>query len=181
MNNVPEKHNETDPPPQFAMRSLMIWVAVLSGVMAVVSQVSFPTAVATVFALVLVGAHVVGNVLGTGRRDESDKRHYNNRLRRASSAGDIGLNWRQRAMLPPPTELRDHLPLGRLVPVATITGALLAAALMAVISFGHWSQAGIGGALIIELSAAVMGALAGFFTCRLAATLRRTLIQAIKE
>src|SRR5690349_20745099 len=64
-----DQHDGLLQPPQFRLRTLMIVTAACCGLFALFSVVSLLLSTFIVLFLVLIGAHIVGNALGTRLRD----------------------------------------------------------------------------------------------------------------
>ncbi|MEX2186016.1 MAG: hypothetical protein WD875_04440 [Pirellulales bacterium] len=128
----------------------------------------------------LIIAHMAATVIGTTRRNAApdelpaDRAAWLIERRRLVAR-------RTSARLPAPTALRDDHPAGRWLFACIFTGATSAAALMAALTFPAWLRIGMLGVLILELSAATIGAYFGYMAGRLTATARRAWIEATAE
>jgi hypothetical protein len=149
-------------------------MAVLSVVFAVASQFGFYAAAALVMVVSLVVAHVAGNAIGTSRRDNSPDQASG-----APPVSGFGDQAVLRRWVPPPTELRQSIPLTRRVLVAAALGAMLGAAAIAWGTYGSWGRLGAGGIAIVAASGAVLGAYAGFMASRFTAAFGRAWRQAL--
>lgn len=125
----------------------------------------------------LVIAHMAATVIGTTRRNASPDEPHEEReawvreRRRLAEGAAV-------AVLPAPTALRVDLPAGTWSLACVAFGAIAAAALVAAATFPAWLRIGLGGVVILELSAATMGGYFGYMTARLTATLRKAWTEA---
>lgn len=120
----------------------------------------------------LVIAHMAATVIGTTRRNAAPDEPAGEREAWAAeklrlAAGAVGVR------MPKATSLREDMPTGTWLFVCVVGLGMAAAAAMAVATFPAWLKIGMGGVLILELSAATIGAYFGYMAGRLSATLRR--------
>jgi len=159
--------------PQFGLKALFGGVAVLSVVLAVASQAGFYAATVLLMVVSLVVAHVAGNAIGTSRRDRApDQASGGPPITAFAALGD------SLRPLPPPTELRQSIPLNRRVLFAAACGAALGSAAIAWGTYGSWDRLGMAGAAIVAVSGAVLGAYVGFMASRFTAAFGRAWRQA---
>jgi hypothetical protein len=128
----------------------------------------------------LVIAHMAATVIGTTRRNAAPDEPAGEREAWAAeklrlAAGAVGVR------LPAGTSLREDMPTGVGVFVCVVGLAATAALAMAAATFPAWLQIGVAGVLILELSAATIGAYFGYMAARLSATLRKAWAEAAGE
>jgi hypothetical protein len=156
---------EPTPPIQFGLRSLLIWIAASSVLLAVLSRVSAVWACVVLWGLLLVAAHVFGNACGTKRQSRA--------RRRATPSGceqhppllaDLAV-----------THLRTRRGLGWItvltIGVGAIVGGVLGTLALAA-SYGPETM-GYGGLSIGGASAGFVGGFLGFLTASFIAVASR--------
>ncbi len=139
--------------------------------------ISFAGEISLLIGGLLVIAHMAATVIGTTRRNAAPDEPAVEReawaaekLRLAASA--VGVQ------LPVGTTLREDLPTGLWALVFVVLSGAIAAGAMAAATFGAWLAIGTWGVLILELSAATIGAYFGYMAGRLSATLRKAWAEA---
>ena len=125
----------------------------------------------------LVIAHMAATVIGTTRRNAAPNEPAGEREAWAAeklrlAAGAVGVR------LPAGTSLREDMPTGTWLLVCVVGLAAAAAGAMAAATFPVWLKIGVGGVLILEFSAATIGAYFGYMAGRLSATLRKAWAEA---
>jgi hypothetical protein len=119
----------------------------------------------------LIIAHMAATVIGTTRRNaapddqEGEREAWARERLRLAAEG-------MRAPIPRGTTLRGDLPTGLWMMVCVVCFATAAAGTMAAATFPAWLKIGMLGVLILELSAATIGAYFGYMAARLTTTLR---------
>lgn len=142
-------------------------------------QISLAGELSVLLGGLLIIAHMAATVIGTTRRNAApdelaaDREAWLAERRRVAS--------RKHVPPPAPRALRDNHPAGGRLLACIVAGAVSAAALMAVVTFPAWVRIGVFGVLILELSAATIGAYFGYMTGRLTATVRRAWVEATAE
>lgn len=159
MSRVVSKNNFPGlPPPQFRLRSLLIFVGLLCILLALAKVVgSYATLILVLFLLTVV-AHVVGNAIGTRLRENNGSQHRQG----DESAEMVGLSEKLTAQhFAPTTRLSRNHRLGMIVVVCVVTGAIGGSILggwllsLAVGNKATWANMSVG--------VIAMGVLGGFF------------------
>jgi len=154
-------------PPQFRLRTLMIVTAVCCGLFALFSVVSLLLSTFIVLLLVLIGAHVIGNAVGT-------------RLRDGAPAPELVIDDSQAAQIQAadqfagrPQRLRETTALDRRTILWTATGAIAGGILGGVgLSVVNWANISLPAGILATCSSAVLGGLAAFLATCFITTLR---------
>jgi len=156
--------DEVDGPPpiQFSLKSLLVLTTLACAAFAVVSRLSLLGAVALVWLMLLMAAHVSGNAWGSRATARSTRRHLPHAGGTAAAGtGDV---------VPPPCAPQTHLgmqaTLGHGMAVMVGVGAVIAAGVGLLLIWRH-NQGGLGptGVLMGALSSAGIGAFLSFLGC----------------
>jgi hypothetical protein len=139
---------------QFSMQTLLAITAILSLLFAIIRQGGRWGLLFSLLMLALVAAHVVGNALGTKLRDQVS-RELNPDMRRRR----IRLTPLSREQ--PGRRLHEHTPLGRLILLISVGGAVLGG-ILGGLSLAAWTHASVPGWIVGTISSAVLGAFFGF-------------------
>jgi uncharacterized protein YcfJ len=139
---------------------LLLWVTLLCVLLGLVVSVPLGLAVVIVCVAVLIGAHVVGNALGTRLRDQAATRP---RETTAASPPSIDSLIRPVAAALPVTSLRNKQRLSRTTPVvatvAAVAGAIVGGILLAWFNSPRGTLAGL---VVGGLSCGFLGGFVGF-------------------
>ena len=143
-------------PPQFGLKGLF-WTTTLVAVAIVALSALSPMVASGVVLLVLaVGAHVVGNALGTRLRD-----HGNTPLPTADQP--LRRERPQQHHFAPPTPLSHRQKMGRMMSVLSGAGAILGGgAGGALLALLNWEKVTVANMALATVSCAILGALVGF-------------------
>ncbi|MFO0897458.1 MAG: hypothetical protein U0836_08550 [Pirellulales bacterium] len=139
--------------PRFSLRSLLLWMTLLCGLLALLVSVSLGPAIVIASVAVLIGAHVVGNALGTRLRDQAP--------RITDTAAGRCLATPVAADLPV-TSLRNKQRLSRTTPVVACVAALLGALVGGVVLAWFNPQGTLAGLVVGGLSCGFLGGFVGF-------------------
>jgi hypothetical protein len=163
--------------PQYSLRTLLVWIAVLCALFAVLAQLPTVWAVMAVWFLILIAGHVVGNALGT-------------RLRDGGTLGETAGADEKPTDLPPPDPARDRLPrpratrlqertpLGRLMFTIAAVGACLGGSLGGnAAAFATGDSMTMAGLAVATVSSAVIGGLFGFLAASFLSVMTTTILQ----
>jgi len=148
---------------QFNLRTLLGGVALLGVVFAIVRAGGWGVSLAVVSVTALIGAHVIGNALGTRLRDEVSPQ-LNQTPVVAPRVAELG-----RPEVEP--RLHQRTPLGRIIRV-TSGGAAILGAIFGGMALAVWTSTGPTGWLVGTISSAALG---GFFGFLLASFLDMTI------
>lgn len=107
------------PPPQFSLRTLLFGVTLIGVGLGVCLWLSPPAIAAIVMGVLIVGAHVFGNAIGTRLRRGRTHTRYSTPMESVSRSHE------SEAPTAPATHLAGHWSLGWLLILPTIAGALL--------------------------------------------------------
>jgi hypothetical protein len=143
--------------PQFRLRTLFLAVTVF-GVLFGLLHALGPIASA-VFLMVLatIGLHMVGNALGTTRRDESTER-FGERARPVVDQFGVA---ERCAAVKKSHRLRERSPLGWVIRITTLLGATAGMA-AGVFALSQWTDGKLPGLVLGATSAGVLGGFFGF-------------------
>ena len=141
-------------PPQFGLTTLLLVMAAISALLAVMNSVGGVWSMIILLSLALVGAHVVGNALGTTLRDQASSEPP-----RRIDAPALGAAAAAR-QLASSGQLLTHRRLGAVTRAVAVMGALLGGGL-GVLAALHL-QLPAPGLVLISASLAVVGAWFGF-------------------
>jgi hypothetical protein len=166
-----ERHPVALEPPRFTMRTLLFVVSGLCCVFAVMAAVGMIWSVAMVLVAALVGAHVLGNSLGTRLRDRQTRE----------------LADEARAVVaprpPPPTlappKLAGRTRLHRLIALATLVGAAAGADLGGALAAYTYPEAPMSAVALGVISVAVLGGFLGFGTSSFISIARQAMGEAL--
>jgi hypothetical protein len=161
-------------PPRYSLRTLLVVVTLcgcLFGVMATVGM--FYSAMLALF-LSLVGAHVVGNSLGTKLRDQTTQQIDAARAARPPAPA-MSL---PRDLANPPRRLTERARLHRITLVMGIGGAMLGGELGGVGLSATYPEAPISAVALGVVSSATLGAFVGFLTSSFLSVVRQALAEA---
>ncbi len=139
---------------QFSIQSLMAIIAILGLLFAIVRQGGWWGLLFAMLLLALVAAHVVGNALGTKLRDEVSRELNPDIRRRRIRVPPISREHHSR-------RLHEHTPLGRLILVISVGGAVMGG-ILGGLSLAAWTRASVPGWIVGTISSAVLGAFFGF-------------------
>ncbi len=107
------------PPPQFSLRSMLIGITLLCVGLGICLWLTPPAVVAVLVAVLMVGAHVFGNAVGTRLRNgKQDRVHPANQFK-------TGIDYDAGSTAAPSTHLAERWSLGWLLTVPTTAGTLL--------------------------------------------------------
>ncbi|MEX0586566.1 MAG: hypothetical protein WD176_07980 [Pirellulales bacterium] len=152
-------------PPQFALRTLMIGVAMLAATLWLLINVG-PIAIVILVPVALIVAHVAGNALGTHLRAQAPTRGQ-----AAADTPRVEPAEAARADMPP-SQLVDDVPLDRRVVSSILVTGVSAASIMTLLTIPIWARVGAAGIAIMVTSATVIGACFGFMGVRFVTALR---------
>jgi len=159
MNPPPDPHDASRLlAARFSLRSLLLWVTLLCILLGLVVSVPLGLAVVIVCVAMLVGAHVVGNALGTRLRDQAATRP-----RGLSGGPSLAPTTQSRPTALPVTSLRNKQRLSRTTPVvataAAVVGAVVGGILLAWFNSPRGTLAGL---VVGGLSCGFLGGFVGF-------------------
>jgi hypothetical protein len=156
-NDRSEPDDDGPPPLQFSLKTLFVLTTLACAAFAVVSRLSMLGAVALVWLLLLMGAHVSGNAWGSRATARSTRRHKPG----AEGAGNPGP-----LACAPQTHLGRQATLGLsmavMVGVGAVIGSVVGLALIWRHNHGGLEPTGI---LLGAFSSAVIGAFLSFLAC----------------
>ncbi len=145
-------------PPRFSLRTLLLAMTALCGLFGLMVTIGLLWSAAVVIVLSLVGAHVLGNSLGTALRDRATGRIASERspvhLLLQAAANDVAV----------PGRLTKHARLSRVTTVMTLGGASVGALLGGMASAGLYPEAPDTAVALGVISFSVLGGFAGFAT-----------------
>ncbi len=136
------------------MQSLLAATAILGLLFAIIRQGGLWGLLFAMLMLALVAAHVVGNALGTKLRDNVSRELNLDMPRRRIRLPPVSREQRSR-------RLHEHTPLGRLILVISVGGALMGG-ILGGLSLAAWTRASVAGWIVGTISSAVLGAFFGF-------------------
>jgi hypothetical protein len=154
-------------PPQFTLRTLLLVVTALAGLLAVMTAVGSLWSMAILLVVVLVSAHVIGNALGTKLRDRATRRA-------APPAGSAP------ARTPPvsPKRLTEPARLHWVTLVTTVCGAAAGGYFGGSALAASYPGATTAAVVLGVVSSAVLGGFAGFATSSFLSVMRQALSEA---
>jgi hypothetical protein len=161
-------------PPRFSLRTLLLVVTGLCCLFAVMAGVGMIWSAVLLLFLSLIAAHVLGNSLGTKLRDQTSQQVEAERAARPPAPA-----------MPSPAELADaprrlteRTSLHRFTLVMAGLGAFVGAELGGVGAAAMYPQASNAAVALGVISAAVLGAFAGFLASSFLAVVRQALAEA---
>ncbi|MBX3412897.1 MAG: hypothetical protein KF708_09430 [Pirellulales bacterium] len=171
----PSQHRPIEAP-RFTLRSMLLVVALLSGLFALFSVLGTTYSVILIWSMLLIAAHVAANAWGTRQR----------RLNAPAGSRDgeseidppsVGLATIQ-AALAPATRLRERMGIDRYMIAVTCLGAFAGGiAGGMILERQYWQTAGFEAILFGALSSAVLGGFLGF----LVSSFLRVALKALHE
>jgi hypothetical protein len=176
MSHTLDQHEIPQPalgPPRFSLRALLLAVSALCCLFALMAAVGLVWSAAIALLLTLVLAHVLGNSLGTKLRDQTSRQ----------VAADRQGCGRQSAMVATtdllgPRRLAERARLNRVTLLMAIGGALIGGELGGLGAASIYPQASLAAVGLGVLSAAVLGAFAGFLASSFLSVVRQALAEA---
>jgi hypothetical protein len=163
-------------PPQFRLRTLMIVTTACCGLFALFSAVSLLLSSFIVLFLILIGAHVIGNALGTRLRDGAPLPIQQAPERRTSQ------DLHPQSSLPRPQRLRETTRVERRTVVWSAVGAVGGGVLGGVgLSLMNWASISVAAGVLATASCAVLGGLATFLAACFIITIRCAWREALSE
>lgn len=159
MRELPLLPSKVPPRPRFGLRSLLLTVALFSGLFACVEQLGLAWSSMLLWSLLLVVAHVFGNNFGSHTFRSRGSQHEEVDEAAAGRARTI------RMPLPRSSDilLGQSIPGGRSSLIGGIAGAIaLGLGGGTFLTVFYWGRASAAGMAVWYLSCAVIGALAGF-------------------
>jgi len=163
-------------PPQFTLRTLLVFTAVVAVLLAVMNTIGAMWSLALVFLLVLAAAHVVGNSLGTKLREGAPRREV---APAAPSAGRTPLpSAAVRSAVVAPTRLREPARLHWSNIVLTAAGMAAGAYFGGSALVGSYPDAPVAAFVLAYVSSGVLGGFAGFVVFSFLAVVRQALSEA---
>ncbi len=143
---------------RFSLRSLLLWMTLLCGLLALLVSVSLGPAIVIASVALLIGAHVVGNALGTRLRDQAPRITDT-----AAGRGLAPAATQVSAAVLPVTSLRNKQRLSRTTPVVASVAALLGSLVGGVVlAWFNYPQGTLAGLVVGGLSCGFLGGFVGF-------------------
>jgi hypothetical protein len=168
----PEERVEVLGPPRFTLRTLLAVITGLCCLFGLMAALGSLWSIAILLIAGLVLAHVLGNSLGTKLRDRATRAS-------ALEAGPAGPRATAINACVQPGRLSQQIRLSRITLVMALGGAMAGAFLGAVGSAGAYPEAGTPAVALGTVSAAVLGAFAGFMTCSFVLVMRQAWREAL--
>jgi len=164
-------------PPRFTLRALLVVVTLAGCLFGLMTALGGVWSMAILMFLCLIAAHVAGNSLGTRLRDRASRRTTDELRLPSSNPAPASVKLEVAA----PHSLNQRVRLNRLTPVMTAGGALAGGALGGMLSAGVYPEAGAAAVGLGVISAAVLGAFAGFAASSFFSVARAALGEALRE
>jgi hypothetical protein len=173
MTTVPQlpTHSGVLGPPRFSLRAMLIAVSALCCMFAVMAAAGVVWSMAILLLITLVGAHVLGNSLGTKLRDEAT---------REALAKDGLCETVPRPVQPltAPPRLAERARLHRAIGLTSMLAGGAGAELGGMLAAYTYPEASIGAVALGVVSLAVLGGLAGFAASSFLSIARQALREA---
>ncbi len=168
----PDEHDATLKTPQFSLRTLLVVTTVAAGLLALMMSVGAVWAMAILFFLALVGAHVIGNSLGTRLRDGAVARSDV----RSVVAGPVRAS--KQTTVPDPTRLQERNRLHWINGVFTIAGAIAGGYYGGTALAETYPEATMAACVLAYISSGVLGGFAVFAGSSFLSVVRQALSEA---
>jgi len=159
-------------PPRFTLRTLLLAMTLLGCLFGLMTALGGQWSLVILLFSGLVLAHVLGNSLGTKLRDRAARRVD-------ASAHDPRRPAAPQPPLLPPGRLTQRVRFSRVTPATALAGGVAGAFLGGMVSAGTYPEAGAGAVALGVVSAAVLGAFAGFLTSSFLSVLRQAWREAL--
>ena len=159
-------------PPRFSLRTLLTVVSAFCCLFAVMAAAGVVWSTALVLLIALVGAHVLGNSLGTKLRDEATRQAL------VEYGGRDATPRPTQAPTSSPPGLAERARLHRTISVTSIAAAGLGGELGGMLAAYTYPESSVAAVALGVVSMAVLGGLAGFATSSFLSVARQALREA---
>ena len=162
LNSNLDKQTSPLKPPQFRLRTMLVGVALICALLVVMVSIGMFWAMGLLMLVLLVGAHVVGNSLGTQLRDHGSRQTAVVNDPNKLSTSDPALQTWQR---PSAGRMQEKRPVGWLLIALSAVGAIVSGIVGGLsISSLYWNQIGPAAIAIATLASGVIGGMGIFLT-----------------